>query len=208
MSYIRKLFGGPRRLETDMRDTTHAERVVAHPPFDLLTDHGDGPSRRLRVDVGQTGFFAGREFRTFLELSIATGTTLVVRAIVPIDVILQGLELDVEDGHLRLGTFVGGTPSGTFSSALPVLPRNGMTERPAPVYSAVVSLASGGAHTGGVQLDVLRAKTANQSSQASSVGVVTGDERGIAPGTYYFRIENLGSGTALGVLRASWEERT
>lgn len=32
---------------------------------DLMTDGGYGESRRVRVDVGQTGFFAGREFRTF-----------------------------------------------------------------------------------------------------------------------------------------------
>lgn len=32
-------------------------------------------------------------------------------------------------------------------------------------------------------------------------------ERGIAAGTYYFALNNPGSGTATGVFRAHWEER-
>ena len=38
-------------------------------PSDLLTSERE-KYRRVRVDVGQTGFFDGREFRTFKEISI------------------------------------------------------------------------------------------------------------------------------------------
>lgn len=48
--------------------TDATKMVVAHPPLVLMTD-GNGPNARLRVDVGQTGFFAGREFRTFRRLT-------------------------------------------------------------------------------------------------------------------------------------------
>ncbi len=89
-------------------------------PQDLMTDGGTGPSRRLRVDVGQTGFFAGREFRTFRELNIAASTTFVIKAVVPIDVILFGLKVSIESGQLRLATVVGGTPGGSFSETLPI----------------------------------------------------------------------------------------
>jgi hypothetical protein len=52
---------------------THAERVYAELPLDMCTDGGTGDFRRLRVDVGQTSFFAGREFRTFREFTIPNG---------------------------------------------------------------------------------------------------------------------------------------
>ena len=51
-----------KKLLVDMQDGTHAERIEAYPPKVLMTD-GNGSYARLRVDVGQTGFFAGREFR-------------------------------------------------------------------------------------------------------------------------------------------------
>lgn len=41
----------------DRQDGTYAERVEAYPPKVLMTDD-DGPYARVRVDVGQTGFFA------------------------------------------------------------------------------------------------------------------------------------------------------
>ena len=50
------------KLLVDRGDGTHAERVEAYPPAKLMTD-GDGPYSRIRVDTGQTGFFAGREAR-------------------------------------------------------------------------------------------------------------------------------------------------
>ena len=56
-------------------------------PFKLLTDK-DGPSARLRVDVAQTGFFAGRECRSFIRLNIAASSSLVVRVVSPIDFIV------------------------------------------------------------------------------------------------------------------------
>ena len=52
-----------------------------------------------------------------------------------------------------------------------------------------------------------RARTANANAHASSVGGGISDERGIAAGTYYFVMTNLGSGAASGVFSARWEER-
>ena len=45
-----------RKLLVDRQDGTYAERVEAYPPSKLMTD-SDGDYARLRVDVGQTGFF-------------------------------------------------------------------------------------------------------------------------------------------------------
>ena len=184
--------------------TDATEMVVAHPPLVLMTDN-NGPNARLRVDVGQTGFFAGREFRTFRRLSIGAGSTLVVRAVVPVNVILFGLRIEVVDGWVDLETRIGGTAGGTWSETLPIFRRNNMST--APVVASQVVLTAGGTHTGGTVLDVLAARASGATAQAASVGNGLSDERGIAAGTYYFALNNPGSGTATGVFRAHWEER-
>lgn len=63
---------GSFRRFVDMGDGTHAEQGIAHPPFDLLTDGGDGPNRRLRVDVGHTGFFAGAPLNQAINASVTS----------------------------------------------------------------------------------------------------------------------------------------
>ncbi len=72
---------------------------------------------------------------------------------------------------------------------------------------AQTALTAGGQHTGGTELDVIRLKVENASGAAASVGSAPQDERGIAPGTYYFRLENIGQGAATGTLKLRWEER-
>lgn len=89
-----------RGLLVDMGDTTHEPRVIAHPPFDLLTDGGDGPYRRLRVDVAQTGFFAGREFRTFFQADIPSLQTVWIHASIISDIILFNTTLITDGGIL------------------------------------------------------------------------------------------------------------
>lgn len=204
MDYLRKLFGGPWRKETDMGDGAHADRVIAHPPFDLLTDGGDGQNRRLRVDVAQTGFFAGREFRTFKEWTAATTATYVIKAVVPVNTILFEFGINLTAGEARIETLVGGTEGGTFSEVLPVFATNTMTEKPQPPYVNQNVLTAGGTLTGGTLLDPLLAKTSGNATFSSSVGAEAGAERGVSPGTYYWRLTLTG---AIGVLKSRWEER-
>lgn len=210
--FFRKLFGGPWRKETDMLDGAHADRVIAHPPFDLLTDGGDGPSRRLRVDVAQTGFFAGREFRTFREWATATNSTFVIKITVPVDVILFEFHVQAEAGSARIETLRPGdglTEGGTFSEALPIIATNTMTEKPQPPYVAQVQLVAGGTLTGagvpGVTLlDVSRIKAASNSNFAATVGGEGGAERGVPAATFYWRLTLT---DFIGVIKARWEER-
>lgn len=171
------------------------------PIEDLLTDGGDGPNRRLRVDVGQTGFFSGREFRTFHEFT----TDTVFKVVVPINTILWFLDINLLEGECRLESVVGGTEGGSFSNTLPIFGRNNMTERPEPFYTNQVVITSGGTHTGGTILDVLLNKTSDNSNFASSVGTATGDERGVAANTYYLRLTV--TGITRGILKVWWEER-
>jgi hypothetical protein len=166
-----------------------------------MTDGGDGPNRRLRVDVGQTGFFAGREFRTFYEFT----TDTVFKVVVPINTILWFLGINLLSGEARLETVAGGTEGGTFSTILPIFGRNNMSERPEPFYTPQVVISAGGTHTGGTILDVLRNKTSDNANFAGAVGVNSSDERGVAAATYYFRLTV--TGTTSGTLKVNWEER-
>lgn len=172
--------------------------------YSLLTDGGDGPNRRLRVDVAQTGFFAGREFRTFREWTTATTGTVVIKIVVPVDVILFEFQIQEESGTIRVETVVGGTEGGSFSETLPVRSTNTMTEKPQPPYSSLVVLTMGGTLTGGTTIDVSRVKTASNSNFAATVGGEGGAERGVSANTYYWRMTMT---DFVGVIKARWEER-
>lgn len=199
------LHTGEKQKLVDMGDGTHAEQVVSHPPFDLLTDGGDGPNRRLRVDVGQTGFFGGREFRTWKELNLTLGQVYVVKAVVPVDIILFSNIINLTSGEVKMYTSVGGTEGGSFSETLPILARNTMSERPTPIYTPVVTLTAGGTLTGETNIDLVWAKTADNSNFAANVGSGIGEERGVAANTYHFKMTAVIAAT--GVWSAWWEER-
>jgi hypothetical protein len=141
-----RAFGSFLRRIVDMGDGTYSERVVATPPNVLLTDHG-GANARLRVDTGQTGFFTGKEFRTFREWTTATNGTFVIKIIVPVNTILFEFHIQNESGTIRaetLRTSPTVIEGGTFSEQLPVIATNSMTEKPQPPYVAQVSLTAGG----------------------------------------------------------------
>ncbi len=184
-----------------------SSQETANPPLRLLTDKGTGPNARLRVDVGQTGFFAGKEFRTFREFNIAAGQSLVLKFAVPINVILEQQGIELDSGSLRITNSVGGTPGGTFSETLPVIGKNNMTERPTPFYTPQVVVTAGGTITGATALDIHRVVAATATAQQSTVGNMVGDERGIAVNTYHVEHANFGSGPATGTLWFIWEER-
>lgn len=169
---------------------------------------------RLRVDVAQTGFYEGREFRSFKELNIAASAQYVIKIIVPINVILFGFNLQIVSGDLRLGVYSGGTPGGVFGEVLNVIPANNMSigadHRAYGVntaYSPVVTISAGGTHTGGTELDIMRLKANSNANQSTSVGS-TNDERGASANTYYIRLLNLSATDAVeGILKVRWEER-
>lgn len=179
-------------------------------PPELFTRPAHKRTRRLKVDIAQTGFFDGREFRTFKELNIAAFGVYVIRAVVPIDIILFGLNVTINSGDLRLETLVGGAPGGSFSETLPIFGANNMAGAPnreAPFYVPVTVLTAGGTLTGGTQLDVLRLKVNAITGQAATVGIGPTDERGVAANTYYFRLTSLTNDAIEGVFRARFEER-
>ena len=181
-------------------------------PSDLLTSNRY-KYRRIRVDLAQTGFFEGREFRTFKELNIPQGQTVVMRINVPVNTILQSVALTLDAGSVKLRTVAGGTPVGAFTENMPVIAKNTMTggefpAPPLPLYLPQDTVNYGATGlTGGVDIDVIRMVVANASGQAQTVGAAVDDSRGVGPGTYYWVFTNFGNGTATGVFSSFWEER-
>ena len=192
------------RQFTDIGGGRHAERVEAYPPAKLMTDD-DGEYSRIRVDVGQTGFFAGREFRTFYEYSIPTETTRVIRVISPINTIVQMLQFELELAELRVELRVGGTASGTWATNLPIIAANSMTT--ASGYTPQVTMQTGGAHAGGTVVDLYKLYSGANANKANGEHITDASPQGFAPTTFYISMQNTDGATATGIFRTRWEER-
>lgn len=187
------------KLLVDRNDGTHAERVEAYPPAKLMTDN-DGEYARLRVDIGETQFWAGKQFRTFQKVTIDSGATVSIRATVGVNIILYETSFNTEDSSIEVQLKAGGTATGPWTS-MPVIRKNTMTT--APVITSQVTLDYDGSHTGGTLIDLIRVMAGNKGSNFSA-----GDsERGVGPGTYYYVITNTGNQTATVVFSGYWEER-
>jgi hypothetical protein len=204
---VDRIFKGPfdedMRL-VDMGDGTFAQRFEAHPPVKLMTNDNDEYAR-LRVDVGQTGFFAGREARTFYEFSIASEATQVIKVVAPTDTVLQSFGVETFLAEIRTELVVGGTEGGTFNTALPILKTNTMST--ASDYTPQVTMNRGGTHTGGTVVDLLFSVSGDNANKAVSAGASEDSPQGFSAGTFYIRLTNTDGATASGIFRARWEER-
>ena len=192
------------RRFTDMGDGSHAERVEIVPRADLMTNEG-GDFARLRVDVGQTGFFEGREARTFYQFSIPSGQNQVIKVVSPTDTVVQTFSVELDLASIRLELIVGGTEGGTFNTPLPIFKTNTMST--ASDYTPQVTMNRGGTHTGGTVVDVLTAISGANPNKAISQSATEALPQGFSAGTFYIRIINTDGATATGIFRARWEER-
>lgn len=168
-------------------------------PSYLMTDN-NGEFARLRVDVGQTNFFAGKTYRTFQKFTILAGASVAIRATTTVNLILQDISFTVEDSVCEITRRIGGTATGPWT-AMPIFAMNEMAG--APVVPTQTVLEYDGAHSGGTITDLLRVVAGNKSSAASSAV----SERGTPPGVKYWNIQNVGNQTAIVVFSAVWEER-
>ena len=168
---------------------------------------------RIKVDPGQTGFFEGRMFRSYVEAIIpVAGPALSFRFVSPVDFILWSQTLSLTQGALRLRVFVAATPAGVWT-ALPVIGVNRMSSRPTPLYEPQVTIQTGGTFTGGTEVDSMLVRcSSNQGNSSSSNSGVETSERGLPAGTYYGVLESLTGGVtvtdaAQALYSITWEER-
>lgn len=192
------------RRFVDLGDGTHAERVEARPPSKFITD-GDGDYARIRVDAGQTGFFAGREGYTFHKFSILSGASQVIKVVSSVDSILQMFGANLNLASLDIELVSGGTEGGSFSTPLPVLRTNQMST--ASDYALTTTMAVGGTHTGGTTLNILQLRAGSPATQAMEQTASNDLPYGFPAGIYYIKLINVDGATADGVFRARWEER-
>lgn len=179
---------------------------------------------RFQVDVGNTGFFDGREFRYFREFDVPVNTSHWIKVVVPADgIILRTQSITLGSGQLRFrawrnltidATFVApGTPADahTNDAALTsgLFAQNGLPT--APPYVGLTQITQSGAEvsvSGGTCSEVKRVRTSGATAQQISVGISTADERGIPAGTYYLELQALGTGgNAIGTYDLKYEER-
>jgi len=186
------------------------ENATGTPASDLLTDGGFGVNRRIRVDSGQTGFFAGRMFRTFHEFSIPAAGSLNPLFQMPINFILWSQQIEIDAGGIKVENIINPTIAGVFTE-LPVIGRNRMTEAPQPLYASQMQCGQGGTLTGGTVVDSLRLRTTTNQGSSHSSNIVNGqdDERGVPSGAYGIRLTALSgiSEATLGTIHVMWEER-
>lgn len=162
-------------------------------PSDLLTSKREG-ARRVRVDIGQTGFWENREFR--LNEPITTGGKI-IRVTAPINFVLQLQQIVSNDGEVTMKAYRAddGVAGGTWEESNYYAANNQMSDRPA--YTGAVTIATGGTFTPTNALlykEKLTAKSASATAQASSVGSNAVKERGLPPDTYYLVFSGGGAG--------------
>lgn len=180
-------------------------------PDDILTSKKE-TFRRIRVDVAQTGFFEGREFRSFAELSIPSGQSQWIRVTAPVEFILFEQVLSIDAGGVRFSAYAGATGTGDYSTSLPVIGKNRMVTRRdyntvSGHYEPQITVATGGSATGGTLVEVARLVAAGATAQQATVGSIMATERGLPVGVYYLKLENISNTTATGVYSIFWEER-
>ena len=174
-------------------------------PLEVLTGSGATPKPRIRVEVGEHTFWQGQGFRAFYEFSIAQGATQVIRVTAGGNIEVSSQRITVDAGSIRMAAASGGTPGGTWTTVAGQFPVNQMSDT--PVYAKTTLVDTGGTHTGGIERDLLRIVSDLQGNAASTIGAVIGNTRGLSAGSYYVRLQNIGTVNATGVYYLDWSER-
>lgn len=187
-----------------------SSQATAMPLLSLVTDGGTGPNARMRVDPGQTGFYARRMWRLSFEFIDLDATPVVLRVTMPVNfqIHLQSLSVDVGGVGLRAYRTGQGTPGGSFTTPVTMYSVNFMDEKPA--YAFVGAVATGGTFTPSAPaVETIRVRTSGATAQQSTVSAAQTGERGLSADTYYLVISKLAgvSGGSSGVYTLIIEER-
>ena len=175
---------------------------VSDVPIQLVTTQALNESSRVKTESGSTAFSLARAFRTFREFNLSNGESLTIKIVTPINIMLDGLIINLNSGSVRYEGLVGGTEVGVFDTPITPFNLNGRTD--APVYSPLLTLATGGSLTGGILTDLAIMATGTNSQRTS---VVEGLQsmRGAPPGTYYIRLTAESNATNA-IIYSVWEE--
>jgi hypothetical protein len=173
---------------------------------DMLTDD-NGKFRRVKVEDGLATFFAGRQFRMYVELDIPAAGHLWVRHTIGSNFILHDQRIVLESGAVRWAAVAGTSSSPGPWSPATMRRRNQMTNQPQPMFasaSVIETATAAAAAVGGFEVDVMRVNTGGGNANASvaqNAGL-----RGLAAGVYHAHLFNPSNQPAVGVYDWWWEE--
>lgn len=189
-------------MHNQWRDNRHLPTLASRP--DLF--YG-----RMEVDVSNTAFWEGKEFRISYEFSDLGSTQRVIRFTCPVDFILQYQNVTSDLVGVRYRAFrdTQGAEGGTFDTPVNIWRQN-FTQQ-AKDLDPLTAIETGGTFTpsvGEVATETLRVRVSSATAQQTTIASSVGDERGVGAGTYYLIIERIpgGTGSAAGVLTLRWEE--
>lgn len=158
--------------------------------------------RRIKVDVGSTGFYLGHEFRFYVDYGTPTTGDFYLKFEPSVNVQIINTSIELTTGSAVIENIYSGTETTPFTNILEPLRANAMTFT--PNYASQVSLSGGGVVGGSpVQSDILRAAAGDQAHKAASVSNGAESARAAPPGTYYYK---LTLDAAIGTFRLRWEE--
>lgn len=176
--------------------------------FGAVVVNKDKETARVKVEGGNAAFDEGKIFRSFYQVSLASGVTRVFKFVVSGDVVLLSSNIDIDDGGIEYKVYSGGVESGAFTP-LPSFRTNNMSNVGTPTSN--VQVFTGGAldTTAATLNDLVRIRAANANSKQATVGALDDDMRGFPATTAYVVIENLDgvSGTSSGVIKWQWQNR-
>lgn len=187
-----------------------------HPiSVDRMATSANPDFARLSVDVGQTGFFEGREFRWVRKLSLASGVTQWFKFNCPVPFILHEQFIKATTGHFELYVYRAAdvTEATPFNGApVPSFGKNASPEREVVgegFYQQQSTIREGGSVTlvnADNYADFDDVKTSGNANQSTSVGGSENSQRYLPAGSYYLSFVPIG-GAAVGSWRIVVEER-
>ena len=180
--------------------------IVTDYPMPGIATSREKEYARIPVDVGQTSFFEGREFRFIRNIT----TPIVFRFVAPVEFILSYQSFGIVDGEFEYYAWRDDniTPSGTWTSE-PIFSKNTSTTRrlfDGAFYNRQCQIESGGSIVitdSDLYADYAHLKAATASGQKQSIASQSVQGRYLAAGTYYLQF----TGTAEGSYNIEWEER-
>lgn len=188
-----------------------ADKLIGHLPgipSDMLTSE-QAEVRRLQVDVSQTGFWAGREFRVTKEYTVGA-TPYVVRVTIPNSIkgiVVLYLAITCYQGGVHFRSWRNGTPGGSWTP-LTIIPNNEIPD--VSGYVGVVTIDEGGTLTGPTLKGDAFTVFANENGKSNTTSIIAiQSERGLGPQTLYLELSRVTGVTvdSLGEIRAVFEER-
>jgi hypothetical protein len=167
--------------------------------------------RRLKVDVDDTSYVLGTQFRISHPLVVTNTAPVTLRFTSPIDFELVSQSLSTHESGISFEAFrdIQGAPTGIFDATVPTYKNN--SQSTANDYLSQISVDTGGGFTpnvGQTAVETLNVLSASATAQkASSFAGVSG-KRGLPAGTYYLRFSKLGgAGESLGVYALIFNEK-